>query len=229
MNAIIIDDDELSGKLMQQFIAQTGFIDLLGTFSNPVSALSFLSSNKTDLILLDIEMPEMSGIEFMSALKSGEQQIILVTSHKEFALEAFEYHVSGYLVKPVTYAKFFKTVSVVAERVKLYLEDKEDNDIVFVRKDNRIVQIRKSEILWVEALGDYAVLNTVKGKFVLHSTLKAVGEKLPPQNYIRVHRSFIVRMDKIEKIEDNTIFCNDKTIPIGKSYHEEVFRKLKMF
>ncbi len=230
MKVIIIDDDELSGKLMQQFVVQTGFMDLLGTFTNPVSALSFLSSNKTDLILLDIEMPEMNGLEFINALKSDEQQIILVTSHREFALEAYEKNVAGYLVKPVTYARFFKTVSAISERVNFHLKDNNGtDDFVFVKKDNRIIQIRKSEILWVEALGDYAVLNTEREKFVLHSTLKSIAGKLSKQDYIRVHRSFIVRMDKIEKIEDNMIFCSNKTIPIGKSYHEDVFRKLKMF
>jgi len=229
MKAIIIDDDQFSISLLEQFIAQTEFIHLQQTFSDPISALSYLSSNKTDLILLDIEMPKMSGIEFLNTMQKGDQKIILVTSHKEYALEAFEHHVVDYLVKPVTYAKFFRAVSAAGEMVSRNSETPSDDEFVFVKKDSRIIQIRKSEILWVEALGDYAVLNTAKEKFVLHNTLKSVGEKLPAQNYIRVHRSFIVRTDKIEKIEDNTIFCNNKTIPIGKSYREEVFKKLKMF
>ena len=227
MNAIIIDDDDLSGKLMEKFVLQTGFINLLRTFTDAVSALSFLSSTKIDLILLDLEMPGMNGIEFMDALKNGEQQIVVVTSHKEFALESYDYNVAGYLVKPVIYSKFFKTVSTVLKNTKRQLEN--EDDIVFVKKDSQIIQIRKSEILFVEALGDYAVLNTAKEKFVVHSTLKSIVEKLPVQDYIRVHRSFIVRINKIEKIEDSLIFCKDKKIPIGKSYHEEVFRRLKMF
>ena len=227
MKTIIIDDDELSGKLMEQYISKTEFIELTAIFTDPLKALSFLAENKIDLVLLDIEMPEMNGMEVLRAIENSGPQIILVTTHKEFAIEAFECRAADYLVKPFNYARFFKAVTTAKTR---WTEKPGTTDeLVFVKKDNRIVQIRKSEILWVEALGDYAVLNTAKEKFVLHSTLKAIGEKLPSQNYLRVHRSYIVRMDKIEKIEDNNIFCGGKSIPIGKSYHEEVFRKLKMF
>lgn len=229
MKTIVIDDDQLSANVLQEFIAKTEFLEWHQTFLDPIAALSFLSSNTTDLILLDIEMPNMNGMEFMNAMKKGNHKIILVTSHSEYALEAFEHHVVDYLIKPVSYSKFFKAVSAAQELFAHFTETQAGDELVFVKKDNRIIQIRISEILWVEALGDYATLITAKEKFTLHSTLKTIEEKLPAHNYMRVHRSFIVRIDKIEKIEDNTIFCNNKTIPIGKSYREEVFRKLKMF
>jgi DNA-binding LytR/AlgR family response regulator len=228
MKTIIIDDDELSGKVVEHYLSKTGFAGLVHNFTDPIKALSYISENKIDLVLLDIEMPEMNGMEMINAIKNSSCQIILVTSHKEFAIEAFEYQVVDYLVKPFTYPRFFKAIAAAKQRISEKANN-DENDFVFVKKDSKIIQIRKSEILWVEAMGDYAVLNTAKEKFILHSTLKAIGEKLPEQNYIRVHRSYIVRMDKIDKIEDDTIFCNSKTIPIGKSYHEEVFRKLKMF
>lgn len=228
MKAIIVDDDEVSGQLIAQFISKTGFITLQDNFTDPLKALSYLHLNKTDLIFLDIEMPGMNGIEFLNATKNSRQQVILVTTHKEFALEAFEHHVLDYLVKPFTYARFFAAVSRATASVEESADHKQD-DIVFLKKDSQMISIRKSDILWAEAMGDYSVLYTEKEKYVLHCTLKAVEEKLPAQTYLRVHRSYIVRLDTIEKVEDNTIYSNKKSIPIGKSYREEVFRRLKLF
>jgi DNA-binding LytR/AlgR family response regulator len=229
MNAIIIDDDVLSGKLIEQFIAKTKFITLNEIFTDPAEAIVYLATNKVDLIFLDIEMPVMNGIEFMGQLKSSFPQIIIVTSHKEFAIDAFEYHVVDYLIKPLQYPRFFIAVTAAKEIFDQQKKNSHENDTVFVKKDNQMIRIRKSDILWAEALGDYAIIHTAKDKFVLHCTLKAVEEKLSGHAYIRVHRSYIVKVDVIEKVEDNTIFCLNKSIPIGKSYREDVFRRLKMF
>jgi DNA-binding LytR/AlgR family response regulator len=229
MKAIIIDDDAVSGELISRFLEKTGFIELQENFTDPVKALSYLHLHKTDLIFLDIEMPGMNGMEFLSAMQTSPSQVILVTSHKEFAIEAFEFKVLDYLVKPFTYARFFSAVSRVNRVEEKKENGEQQDDIVFVKKDSSMIRIRKSDILWAEALGDYSVLYTDKDKFVLHCTLKVVEEKLPPQDYLRVHRSYIIKIDIIEKVEDNTIFSSRKSIPIGKSYREEVFRKLKMF
>lgn len=231
MKAIVIDDDMVSGELIARFLEKTGFIELQENFTDPVKALSYLHVHKTDLIFLDIEMPGMNGMEFLGAIQASPAQVILVTSHKEFALAAFEFKVLDYLVKPFSYARFFSAVSRANsfDLKKENGESREHDDSVFVKKDSSMIRIRKSDILWAEALGDYSVLYTDKDKFVLHCTLKVVEEKLPPQDYLRVHRSFIIKIDTIEKVEDNTIFSNRKSIPIGKSYREEVFRRLKMF
>src|SRR5690242_1182235 len=111
MNCIIIDDDDLSRKLIEQFISKTGFLTVSGSFESPVRALSFLSCNKVDLIFLDMEMPEMSGLEFIDTIKQQTAQVILITSHKEFAVDAFEYNVTDYVVKPIEYSRFFKAVT----------------------------------------------------------------------------------------------------------------------
>lgn len=228
MNCIVIDDEELSRKLLEQFIGKNDSLVLLNSFSNPVDALSFLSNNKVDVIFLDIEMPEMNGLEFMKVL-NPLPSIILTTSHKEFALDAFEYNVVDFLVKPIVYSRFIKAV----QKVKATFEKKEefhisDDNNVFVKQGSSIVRIKKSDILWVEALGDYIILHTDKDKFTILSTMKGIEEKLPSQDYIRVHRSFIIRIDKIDSIEDNTISYKEKLIPIGKSYREEVFKRLNM-
>ncbi len=230
MKAIIVDDDEVSGELLARYLEKTGFIQLQENFTDPAKALSFLHSQKTDLIFLDIEMPGMNGMEFLSTIKNSGTPVILVTSHREFAIEAFEHNVLDYLVKPVSYARFFSAVSRVNETEKKENTiDSLPEDIVFLKKDSQLIRIRKSDILWAEAMGDYSVLYTEKDKFVLHCTLKAVEEKLPASAYMRVHRSYIVKIETIEKVEDNMIFSNRKSIPIGKSYREEVFRRLKLF
>ncbi|MDQ3110261.1 MAG: LytTR family DNA-binding domain-containing protein [Bacteroidota bacterium] len=224
MKAVIIDDDVVSGELIARFLEKTGFIELQGNFTDPVKGLNYLHTNKTDVIFLDIEMPGMNGMEFLRSIKDPTARVILVTSHKEFAVEAFEHKVWDYLVKPFTYERFYRAVS------RLNVEIPEGGDeIVFVKRENQMIRLRKSDILWAEAMGDYSVLYTDKDKFVLHSTLKAVEEKLPQVSFMRVHRSFIVRIDSIEKVEDNTIITSIKSIPIGKSYREEVFRRLKLF
>ncbi|MBI3510681.1 MAG: response regulator transcription factor [Bacteroidetes bacterium] len=227
MNAIVIDDDDLSGKVIAQYVSRSGFLELSGIFRDPAKALSFLALNKTDLIFLDVEMPGMNGLEFIHALSDPSQKIILVTSHTEFAVQAFEHHVLDFLVKPVSYARFFNAVSAVKDRMRHNEVQEMDEDIVFIKKDRLMVRIRKSEILWAEARGDYVILNTPKDRFIVHCTLKAIEEKLPARSHLRVHRSFIVKVDEIEKIEDNLISFSKQVIPIGKSYREEVFRKLK--
>jgi DNA-binding LytR/AlgR family response regulator len=227
MKAVIIDDDSTSGELIARFAEKTGFIELQENFTDPIIGLNYLQSNKTDLLFLDIEMPGMNGIEFLQSVKEAPPQVILVSSHKEFALEAFEHKVLDYLLKPFTYARFYKAVSRL--NTEPTNENLSNDETVFVKRENQMIRIRKSDILWAEAMGDYSVLYTDKDKFILHCTLKAVEKKLSPQMYMRVHRSFIVKIDSIEKVEDNTIFSNRKSIPIGKSYKEEVFRKLKLF
>jgi DNA-binding LytR/AlgR family response regulator len=232
MNAVIIDDDELSASLIGEFIARTKSVKLSASFTDPIEAITFLVGNKVDLIFLDIEMPVMNGIEFMTRLKSTTHQIIVVSSHKEFAIDAFEFNVVDYLIKPLYYPRFVHAVMAAKEIIDNKNKNNPDsgaNEIVFVKKDNQMIRIRKSDILWAEAMGDYAILHTESDKFILHSTLKAVEEKLPEHSYLRVHRSYLVKMEIIEKVEDNTIFYKEKTIPIGKSYREEVFRRLKLF
>lgn len=229
MNCIIIEDNEISREVIENYVEKTGFLKLLRSFPEPISALAFLSENPVDLILLDIELPEMNGIEFIRTIKDRHHaHIILITSHKEFALDAFEHSVVDYLVKPITYGRFYKAVEKIrSSRSKSDRADNEKEDI-FIRKGTGAVRIQKSDILWVEALGDYVTVNTHKGKFVIHTTMKSIEDKLPSKDYVRVHRSYIVRLDKIDRIEGQAIVCNEKHIPIGKSYRENIFKRLEI-
>lgn len=227
MNCIVIDDELLSRKLIESYVKKTDFLNLLHSFSDPVSALSFLSENSVDLIFLDIEMPEMSGMNFIQTIQKKMPQIILTTSHTEFALEAFEYNVTDYIVKPFDYARFYKAITRAKELFDKHGLPQINDDTVFVKTGTTIVRIKKSDISWMEALGDYVTLHTGKEKIVVHSTMNEMETKFSAKEYLRVHRSYIVRIDKIDSIEDNAISVHDKLIPIGKTYREEVLKRLK--
>jgi DNA-binding LytR/AlgR family response regulator len=173
-------------------------------------------------------MPELNGIEFIKAMKHPHPLIVLTTSHPEFALEAYEHNVLDYLVKPIALPRFLNAVAKAQAMFEKHNIDKIENDIIFIKKGNIIVKVNKSDVLWIEGLGDYVTLNTEKEKFIVHSTMHAIEQKFASNEFIRVHRSFIIRIDRINNIEDNCISYYDKFIPIGKTYREAVYKRLNL-
>lgn len=228
MKCILIDDNEIALLTTRQFVEKSKQLEIVKTFTDAVQALEYLSSNPVDLIFLDIEMPDINGMEFLKALPQPHPLIILTTSHPEFALEAFEYNVLDYLVKPIALPRFLAAVSKAVNMYEKHKIDKIENDILFIKKNNVIVKVAKSEVLWIEGLGDYVTINTEKEKFVVHSTMHSIEQKFADGEFMRVHRSFIIRLDLINSIEDNCISYFDKFIPIGKTYRESVYKKLNM-
>ena len=228
MKAIIIDDNDIALLATQQCVAKAEKVQLLGAFNDALQALSYIASNPVDLIFLDIEMPELNGIEFIKAMKQPHPMIILTTSHPQFALEAYENNVLDYLVKPITLPRFLNAVSKAQALFEKHNIDKIENNIIFIKKGNVIVKVNKSDVLWIEGLGDYVTLNTEKEKYVVHSTMHNIEQKFASGEFMRVHRSFIIRIDKINNIEDNCISYFDKFIPIGKTYKDSVYKRLNM-
>lgn len=228
MKAIIIDDNEIALLATQQCVLKAEQISLVKTFNNALQALSYIASNPVDLIFLDIEMPELNGIEFIKAMKHPHPLIVLTTSHPEFALEAYEHNVLDYLVKPIALPRFLNAVAKAQAMFEKHNIDKIENDIIFIKKGNIIVKVNKSDVLWIEGLGDYVTLNTEKEKFIVHSTMHSIEQKFASNEFMRVHRSFIIRIDRINNIEDNCISYYDKFIPIGKTYRESVYKRLNL-
>lgn len=231
MKCIIIDDDEITCRVIQDYVERTSFLELTYTFSNAVDAINYINSgNSVNLIFLDIEMPEMTGIEFLNTI-TQKPQIVIVSSREKYALEAFEYSVTDYLLKPVTYARFFKAANKALENFDKSHQGSSDDEI-FIKKGNSLVKIKYSEILWVEALENYVVINTLIDKFTIHFTMKAIENQLPSSYFKRVHRSFIVNIKSIFSIEDNSVIIktNDvrRVIPIGKSYRESLLREINL-
>lgn len=224
MNCIVIDDDALSRRVIEEFITRTDFLELKNSFQNAVEAINALDkhTDEIDLIFLDIEMPEMDGIDFLNTLKNLPQ-VIIVSSKEKYAIEAFDYDVTDYLLKPVTYGRFYK--AALKSKNIHETRSKKESDEIFIKKNSALVQLKYDDILWVEALENYVIVNSFIEKFTIHFTMKSIESQLPLSYFKRVHRSYIVNVRKINRIEDNFIYIksNDgiKAIPIGKAYKEK--------
>jgi len=232
MNCIIIDDDEMSRRVVEEFINRTDFLNFNSSFSNAVEAINYIKQGaEVHLIFLDIEMPEMSGIEFMNSL-TLPPQVIIISSKEKYAIQAFDYSVTDYLLKPITYARFFKAGSKAYE---IFNKNRSVVDVdkeIFIKKNSSLVRIKYNDILWVEALENYVVINTTNDKFTIHFTMKSIENQLPSVRFKRVHRSFIVNVSRITSIEDNSVIIkmneNKKVIPIGKSYREKLLSEINL-
>jgi len=233
MNCIIIDDDKVSRMVIEKYVAKTDFLELKGSFDNAVDAINYMRKNTDiELIFLDIEMPEMSGVEFIESF-GRLPDIIIISAKEKYALQAIEYNVTDYLLKPVTYARFYKAVSKSQDKNKDENIDKISPDGVFIKSNtSSYIRLLYDEILWIEALENYVVVNTFEDKHTIHFTMKSILDKLPSGKFKRVHRSFIVNVDKIKLIEDNTIVIKIKNeiknIPIAKTYKDDLMNDINI-
>jgi DNA-binding LytR/AlgR family response regulator len=220
----------MSRRIIEEFIIRTDQLRLIASYENAVDAINaFTGDEDIDMIFLDIEMPEMSGIDFLETL-TNPPQIIIISSKEKYALDAFNYDVTDYLLKPISYSRFFKAINKANVRFKNKVDTK-DNEI-FIKKNSALVRLKYEDILWVEALENYVIFNTFQEKFTIHFTMKAVETKLPSNKFTRVHRSFIVNTSRINIIEDNSVIIKthegNKSIPIGKSYKDNLLKDINL-
>mgnify|MGYP006299252585 FL=1 len=221
MNCIIIDDDPLSLKVVEEFVKRTEFLDLKYTFNDAVEAINTInvSEENIDLIFLDIEMPEMSGIEFLNTVKDLPQ-VIIISSQEKYALQAFDYDVVDYLLKPITFSRFYKAATKAKHNADTMETRQKQKDEIFIKKDSALVRLKYDDILWVEAMENYVVINSYDQKFTIHFTMKSIIQQLPADRFKRVHRSYIVNVGNIDRIEDNYVIIkgkkSQKSIPIMK-------------
>ena len=230
IKTIIVDDDELCISIVEDMIDQLEEFSCVGTFQNALDAYTFINNNQVDVLFLDVEMPKMGGIELLKNLENPPL-VVMITSHDEFALESYEYNVTDFLKKPVEWARFIKTVKKINNKLfgaGAKLVENEDSEHVFIKTDSKLVQLKLKDILWVEALGNYVRVHTELEKHTVLTTMKELQAKLPNKEFLRVQRSFIVRLDQIKSIEDNYIIINDKEIHIGKSYKDELTNRLNL-
>lgn len=231
LNCMVVDDDKMSRLVINKFIEKTDFLTLSHDLDNTKEASDILlgeSSNDVDVVFLDIEMPGMSGLELVKSLQKA-YNVILVTSKKEYASEAFEDSVADYLVKPVEYERFLKAANKVRENLKKeqILAEKEDH--IYVKSDGKLYRLAYDNILFVEALADYVIFNTEVGrKHIVHHTMKGIEKRLPESIFSRVHRSYIINRTKINRIEDLQVYIGEKNFSIGASYKESLMEKFNM-
>lgn len=233
MNCIIVDDDELSRRILEKFVERTGFLNLLSSLGSAIEAVNIVNGNQqVDLIFLDIEMPEMTGMEFLRSL-NNLPQIIIISAKQKYALEAFEHDVTDYILKPVSYPRVYKAVDKAYQKFKNVKDKKLEEDGFFVKSNAQLVRLKFDDIMWVEALENYVGIYTHDNKHIIHFTMKGIHEKLPESRFSRVHRSYIVNLNRIDVIEDNSIIMKrhneTKIIPIGKSYREQLMKDINLF
>lgn len=225
LKTLIVDDEVISSDLIKFYSNKTGLLDITGVVRNGVEATQYLSENEVDLIFLDIEMPEMDGVELLKSM-INPPLVILVTSRIEHGPTAFEYDVVDYLVKPVEYIRFQKAVNKAVDEHKKKKESGEGVTSIYVRSNNKSIRLTYDEILYIEALADYVVFVTAEKKHIVHSTMKSLETKLPPEMFIRTHRSYFINITKIEAIEDNNILINKSFVPVSTSYKEALTKRL---
>ena len=231
MNCIIIDDDETARLIIKQHCLNSEKIIVLEEFSSAIDAIKYLNTTKVDLVFLDIHMPTFSGFDFIETLKTPPK-IVLTTSDKNLAIEAFEYKsVIDYLLKPITKERFTKSLEKIESLTnseEASSEIKINSDFIFVNVDRRLVKINITDIYLIEAKGDYINIKTNEKNYIVHSTLKKIGDKLPTESFFKVHRSFIINTSEIIDIEDNTVLVRKDVVPVSRSKKGELMNKLNL-
>lgn len=226
IKCIIIDDEPLSRKGLSSFVQELDYLELTGTFSNPIEAMSFLESNPADLILLDIQMPKMNGLDFLKTMRNPPVTII-TTAYPNFAVQSYEFNVIDYLIKPVPFERFVKAITKTRDYFKL-IRGTENNHqpFFFIKCDSRIEKIRFDELIYVEAMQNYVMLHTTRNRFVSYLTFKSVEEYLPAEDFLKVQKSFIVNLHHINNIEGNEISIADKKITISRGNKEDILNTI---
>ena len=234
LRCLVVDDDPLSVQVVLNCIANTPFLTSEGSFTNPVEAAEALRTRPVDLLFLDVEMPLLSGIDLLRTLQHPPL-VVLITSSKDYAVQAFEQAVVDYLVKPVSYPRFLQAAQKalkMAQRPPTAGADAieaPDADFTFVKVDSKLVRVAFDDVRYVEALGDYVHIVTGQSKLIVYSTMKAVEEKFPAGRFVRVHRSFIVNVNHIQALEDNAVVVEKKHISVGQTYLRDVLQRLNKF
>lgn len=225
INCIAVDDEPLALELMETYISQVPGLELLETFSDAISAWGFIQKNAVDLVFLDVQMPDITGIQLAKSLNKHQPLIVFTTAYSKYAVDGFNVNAIDYLLKPFDFNRFLEAVNKVKEYKSLHdvAAVSADETAIFVKSDYKNIRINTRDILYIEGFDDYIRihLDSEKSIFTLMS-LKSVMEKLPESDFIRVHRSYIVPIKKIQRIYNQHIQLADKEIPIGKSYIDSV-------
>ena len=249
---VIIDDNEINRLTLERAVQRHDQLALTASFPDAVEALAYFhGGGRADVLLLDIEMPHLSGLELVRLLADPKPAVILVTTHSTFAVDAFELQVLDYLVKPVGYARFCQAIARVAEQrlvpaapaalapvaepvaSRLGTEAALPHDLsatgtdLFVKTNGKLLRVNFANVLFIEALSTYVVLVTDKHKHIVGGTLKSIAERLPFRHFVRVHRSYIVNLHRVESMTDNQLKLGPYEVPVSRPYQEEFAQRLR--
>ena len=231
INCIAIDDEPLALDIIREYCSKVSFLNLLKTFDNAVESIDYIRSENIDLIFLDIQMEELTGIQLLNALKV-RPYVIFTTAYERYAIQGFELDVVDYMLKPISFERFIKGVNKVFDRMQLDLTSpkpeapkatKEEPNFFFVKTETRMERIENSDVLYVEGMGDYWRIVTRNRRIMTLMNAKKLEEVLKEPQFCRVHKSYFIALDKIESIERNRIKIADQYIPVSETYHKAFF------
>ena len=222
IKCVIIDDEPLAIKVIENHLKEFQDFEVIKTFNNPIEASYLLEKGEIDAVFLDINMSKMNGLDFAKTLNS-KMNIIITTAYREFAVESYDLDVLDYLVKPIPFNRFLKTINKITQKVYLQKGVQKDEDVysdsfIFLKVDKKLVKIKFEAILYIESLKDYINVFTTTGNHLVHKSLTSMTEELPDTNFIRIHRSYTIAIDKVESLEGNLLEIGITRIPIGRKY-----------
>ncbi len=241
LKCIAVDDEPLALDIIEDYVSKVPFLELVKRTENAIEALQLVQAGDIDLVFLDIQMPDLTGIQFLK-IAGGKANFILTTAYSQYALESYDLNVSDYLLKPIAFDRFYKAVEKVLQQSKApevaepvavapppSANTSSGNpivDYIFVKTEHKIQKIHLEDILYIEGLKDYISIFTKTERVITLQNMKKMEETLPPSQFIRVHKSYIISLDKIQSIERSRIAISGKTIPIGDTYREEFFKRI---
>lgn len=233
INCLIIDDEEPARRLIENYIKRLPHLGIVEKCASPLKAMEVMQNNKVDLLFLDIQMPDLTGVEFLKTL-SHRPLVIFTTAYKDYALEGYELDVVDYLLKPFRFERFVQAVnkasnllrqsdsSIPEKHPATGEEKKEDKNYVLVKSDFKVFRIFYSDILFIESMKEYVAYHTPKGRTLSLGSLKSLEDELPSDLFMRIHKSYIVNKTKVSALEGNMVHVDEKKLPIGSSYRKEV-------
>lgn len=229
IKCIIIDDEPLAISVIENHLKNFDHVEIVETFNNPLKAYRILEQEKVDLIFLDINMPQMTGFAFIENL-SYKPLIVITTAYREYAVKSFELNILDYLVKPIPFNRFLKTINKVYQQV--YVSNTsadvslQQEPHIFLKVNKKLIKINLNDILYIESLKDYIKVITTLGDYVVHKSLTAITEELPQSNFIRIHRSYTISINKVIALEGNTVEISNRKIPIGRNYVKQTKERI---
>ena len=236
LNCLIVDDEEPARKLMENYISRLSHLRIVGNCTNPLEAMQVLQNNTVELMFLDIQMPELTGVEFLKTLHQ-KPLVIFTTAYKEYALEGYELDVVDYLLKPFRFERFLQAVNKAGKILKQDKSEQvppsstseetiDEKEYILVKSDFKVFRIFYKDILYIESMKEYVAYHTPAGRTLSLGSLKKLEQELPADQFMRVHKSYIVAKNKVAVLEGNQIHIGKKKIPVGTSYRERVLKEL---
>ncbi|MCH2044173.1 MAG: LytTR family DNA-binding domain-containing protein [Saprospiraceae bacterium] len=225
MNVIMVDDEPLALEVLETYISKLPNLNLVAKCNNAIEAFQALNTHQVDLMFLDIQMPQITGIDFLKTL-ANPPKVVFTTAYSEYAVDGYELNVVDYLLKPISFERFVKAIDKVilsskADQNKVVVAAPvEKADYIFVKADKKLVKVRFEEIFYIEGLKDYVILHTPNGRIVTLQTMKSLERKLSDDLFMRIHRSYIINLNHIDALDGNSVLIQKKMLPVGKNYKE---------